>query len=127
MKAIDIVKAKVSPEGLPVPKALLEHMAAERITSKKDKVFQYGDVVFTLSVDQPDTPTVHLYAMNAKAKLLTTCGRFMQDVWVRTQFQVLFAPVRNKTVKKIVERLGWLPVGRNHFGHTIYIIERSKQ
>jgi len=125
MRPLDIIAEKLSTEGLDIPRGLLVQAARTRVTSGRDWVFAYGDLVFTVSKD-PNWPSVHIYSLGVGTGLLKASRQFMDKVWERTGHERLLAPIKERRVMKLAERFGWHPVGHTRSGHTIYVIARPK-
>lgn len=125
MKAEDIIKKKVNPEGYAIPKKTLAQIALARIQARADTVFRVGDVVFTVATN-PQRPVVHIYSVDNGSGFLRSCRKFMERVWKETTHNVLMAPISDKRVMKLAEKFGWKPAGKVASGHTIYLVERPQ-
>lgn len=123
MHAIGIVVKKVSNEGFNIPVRELRKRAVSRIIGGQDLVFQYGQVVFTVSKDKQE---VHMYADSAGCGLLPATAKFMKEVWSFVPQNYLVAAILNERIKLLAKRFGWIKVGELPWGHSLYFIRRAQ-
>lgn len=125
MNAIDIIRKKITTEGSNFPRDLVVAYALGQIDEGSVKVFQYGPVVFTVSV-MPEYPVVHMYADDAGHSLIRHTRKFMSEVWSAVPHKFLVAPILLDGVKALVRKVGWKSTGRWYdTGHELFIIERD--
>lgn len=124
--ALDVIRARVDPEGYAVPKQELADMMERRVIDGLDHVFDCGALVFTVSKN-PQYPVVHLFGAGPGRLMLAAGRRFMREVWAATGHVFLLAPVKNATVLKCCKRAGWRVVGIKPTGHVLIRIDRGEQ
>jgi hypothetical protein len=123
MTPLDIIAAKVSSEGFPVPRELLAAKAVERAADGRDLIIVVDKVVFTVSRDKRP-PRVHMYSAGVGMNILSISARFQKELWKRIDSDVVVAPIRNESVAKLAMRFGWKPGETDKLGYTWYFIRR---
>jgi hypothetical protein len=121
MNAEQIVRKMANNEGFPIAQSELAEFLASRLCNQF--VFQYGDVVFTVS---KDSHIVHIYADESGHGLMGAAAKFMSDVWPATGFEFLAAPILNSRLQKCVIRFGWKPMEMLNSGHQMFYVGRPK-
>jgi hypothetical protein len=123
MTPLDIITAKVSSEGFPVPRELLIKAVERRFAQGRDLLFVFGPVVFTVTKDKTP-PRVHMYSKGAGTGLLSATAKFHSELWKHVHTDVVVAPISNESVAKLALRFGWEPGERNRLGYTLYFLRR---
>ena len=108
-----------NPEIFPVS----QEDFAEGILGQIDScyIFEYGSVVFT--VDK-ELPIVHLFADESGHGLIEACRIGLKEVWDKTGYRYLFAPILNPRVKKLARRFGWVHHSMDRTGYEVFYIQR---
>jgi hypothetical protein len=125
MSAIDIIVKKTSSEGIDIPREAVVKYILEKIVAGQVVVFEYGQVVFTVNIDESN-PIVHMWGDESGLSILRCTRQFMRDVWRQVPHKYLLAPILNPGVQKLAQRMGWTKIGSYSItGHQIYKIERT--
>ncbi len=120
-----LIRAKVSTEGLPVPRDIVVASVVKRLERGYDSVIDCGALVFTVS-NEPRAPWVHVYGGGRPGAVLSAGRDFMRRVWEETKHEFLIAPIKEPTIRRAAERAGWKQIAVRPWGHAIYRIERPK-
>lgn len=121
MNAIEIIRAKVSAEGFPIERRVLQEAATKRVASGQDLVLQYGDTVFTVSIKG----IVHMYSVENGPRVVRALRRFHRDVWWLTPHLLLHAPISNRKLQRIALRFGWKETDARQMGFTWFILKKE--
>lgn len=122
MNALDIISRKISTDGMPVSWQKLREEAIRDVEEGRDRVFQYGDVVFTLGVQNA---LIHAYSEDAdKFSFLRAARQFSHDSWAVGHDRV-YAPIINPRMRLFAARMGMRYMGLHQSGYRIYYADRS--
>lgn len=122
MNPIDIIKARISTEGLPLSREDLTIRAIRDIEEGRDRPFQYGGVLFTLGVEDA---LIHTYSIDDdKFAFYRASRQFSRDGWELGHPRV-YAPILNPRMRLFAARMGMKYLSQHPSGYRIYYADRS--